>query len=56
MKHSYFILNRQLQSSCDTLHLITQPGGSDSKESACNVGDLCSIPRWERSPGGGNGN
>ena len=28
------------------------PGGSDSKESACNVGDLGSIPRLWRSPGG----
>ena len=26
-------------------------GGSDSKESACNAGDLGSIPRLERSPG-----
>ena len=32
------------------------PGGSDSKESACNVGDLGSIPRLGRSPGGGHGN
>ena len=31
------------------------PGGSDSKESACNVGDLSSIPGLERSPGGGYG-
>ena len=23
------------------------PGGSDSKESACNVGDVSSIPGWE---------
>ena len=27
------------------------PGGSDSKESACNVGDPGSIPRLGRSPG-----
>ena len=26
-------------------------GGLDSKESACNVGDLGSIPRLGRSPG-----
>ena len=26
-------------------------GGSDSKGSACNVGDLGSIPGWGRSPG-----
>ena len=32
------------------------PGGSDSRESACNVGDLGSIPGSGRSPGGGNGN
>ena len=32
------------------------PGGADSKESTCNVGDLGSIPGWGRSPGGGQGN
>ena len=32
------------------------PGCSDSKESACNAGDLGSIPGSERSPGEGNGN
>ena len=31
------------------------PGGSDSKESAGNVGDLGSIPGWGRFPGEGNG-
>ena len=31
------------------------PGGSDSKESSCNAGDLSSIPEWGRSPGEGNG-
>ena len=31
-------------------------GGSDSKESACNAGDLCLIPGLGRSPGEGNGN
>ena len=29
---------------------------SDSKESTCNVGELGSIPVWERSLGGGHGN
>ena len=29
--------------------------GSDGKESACNVGDLGSIPGLGRSPGGGHG-
>ena len=32
------------------------PGGSDDKESACNSGDLGSIPGSGRSPGEGNGN
>jgi len=32
------------------------PGGSDRKESACNVGDLDSIPGSGRSPGERNGN
>ena len=32
------------------------PGGSDSTVSACNVGDLGSIPESERSSGEGNGN
>ena len=31
------------------------PGGSDSKESACNAGDLDSIPGLGRSPGEDNG-
>ena len=31
------------------------PDGSDSKESACNAGDLGLIPGSGRSPGGGNG-
>ena len=31
-------------------------GGSDGKESACNAGNLGSIPRLGRSPGEGNGN
>ena len=32
------------------------PGDSDSKESACNMGHLGSIPGSGRSPGKGNGN
>ena len=32
------------------------PGGSDGKESACNVEDQGSIPGSGRSPGEGNGN
>ena len=32
------------------------PGGSDGKVSACNAGDLGSVPGLVRSPGEGNGN
>ena len=34
----------------------SSPGGSNSKESTHNVGDLGSIPVSGRSPGEGNGN
>ena len=33
---------------------LSFPGGSDGKESACNTGDLGSIPGLGRSPGEGN--
>ena len=42
-------------------HLLTHsldqgfPGGSDGRESACNAGDLGSIPALGRPPGEGNG-
>ena len=39
-----------------TLRGMGFPGGSDSKVSACNAGDLGSIPGSGRSPGEGNGN
>ena len=32
------------------------PGGSDGKESACNAGDLDSIPGLGKSSGEGHGN
>ena len=35
---------------------MSAPGGSNSKESACNSGDQGSIPGSGRSPEGGNGN
>ena len=35
---------------------LSFPGGLDGKESACNVGDLGSIPGLGRSPGEGHGN
>ena len=36
--------------------MVGFPGGSDGKESACNVGDLGLTPGLGRSPGEGNGN
>ena len=38
---------------CSDLDL---PGGSDSKETAYNAGDMGSIPGLRRFPGEGNGN
>ena len=37
-------------------NLYSVLGGSDGKESTCNVGDLDSIPGLGRSSGGGHGN
>ena len=37
-------------------HTLGFPGGSLSKESACNAGDLSPIPGLGRSPGEGHGN
>ena len=47
-----------LQQQVDSIGLVLHgvfPGGSASKESTCNVGDLGSIPGLRRSPGEGNG-
>ena len=41
---------------CGTFGKLGFPGGSDGKESACNAGDLGSIPGFGRSPGGEHGN
>ena len=35
--------------------MMTNVGGSDGKESACNAGDAGSFPQLGRSPGEGNG-
>ena len=43
-----------VQGTLKSLSLVF-PCGSAGKESACNVGDLGSIPGLERSPGGGKG-
>ena len=36
--------------------LLWLPGSSDSKESACNAGDLGSMPGLGHAPGEGHGN
>ena len=38
------------------IHCWSFPGGSDSTESSCSVGDLGLLPGSARSPGEGNGN
>ena len=40
----------------DVYRYMNFPGSSDGKESACNAGDLASIPRSGRTSGEGNGN
>ena len=45
-----------LSKLCLKNNIQSFPGGSEGKASACNVGDLGSIPGWERSPAEGNGN
>ena len=57
MKGAYFL--REIYTCALTyknLHIIIIPGGSEVKVSACNAGDLGSIPGLGRSPGEGNGN
>ena len=46
----------QLSNWVDLPYKWDFPGGSDSKESTCNEGDLGSIPGLGRSPRGGHGN
>ena len=52
---SFYVCVWFFQQMC-LLNACCFPGGSDSEESACNVGDLGSIPGSGRSPGEGNGN
>ena len=40
----------------ERFQLLSFPGGSDGKASACNAGDPGLIPGSGRSPGEGNGN
>ena len=49
-------LHRKSLALTGTREVMGFPGGSNSEESACNVGDLGSITGLGRSPGGGHGN
>ena len=54
--HCEKLVSSLLGSFVDSLNLSWGfPGGSGGKESACNAGDLGSIPGFERCPGEGNG-
>ena len=48
---------REIKTLAATLSIQGEfPGGSDSKESTCNAGNVSSIPGSGTSPGEGNGN
>ena len=54
------ILPKQFKKMVSALYALVRssllgglPGGSEGEESACNAGDLGSIPGLERDPGGG---
>ena len=51
-----FLFSNVSSGSYPILFIYVFPGGSDSKASAYNAGDLGSIPGLGRSPGEGNGN
>ena len=55
---SYTFLNNNKKNLCfiTEISFFNQSSVSDGKESACNVGDLGSIPGSGRSLGEGNGN
>ena len=48
--------NLQAIIRCTQLAYMGFPGGSEGKESVCNVGNPGSIPESRRCPGGGNSN
>ena len=56
LTQNFNTMNRRVWNMDFTVGWIGFPGGSDGKESACNAGDLGSIPGLGRSPGGGHGN
>ena len=53
---SFGYQNKQKSTNKVSSEHLDFAGSSDSKESACNAGDLGLIPGSGRSPGEGNGN
>ena len=49
----FFLMKTWIFLLLTPLHRLGFPGGSDGKETACNAGDMDSIPGSERSPGEG---
>ena len=56
MQINFMVINLIRQTLTLPSKLLGFPGGSGSKETACNVGDLDLIPGLGRSLGGGHGN
>ena len=59
--HTHLVLPANIEKNIIIIaHLMNEerrfPGGSDGKESACDAGDLVSIPGSGRCPVEGNGN
>ena len=50
----YFIIRSIIKNYIYYDYYWRFPGGSDGKESSCNMGDLSSVPGLGRSPGKGN--
>ena len=55
IKDFLFLTGCKRHCAFNVISFMLFPGGSDGKESACNVGAPGSIPDLGRSPGGGNG-
>ena len=53
--HTYIQTYKNIYNLCTYVYMGF-PSGSDGKESACNAGDLGSITRLRRPPGGRHGN
>ena len=51
----YFYITCKVEGEQKCIFILGFPGGSEVKASACNAGDLGSIPGSGRSPGEGNG-